>query len=125
MALVIAGGLLAVLGLAAALLLVAAPMGWTAHAPGLSLWVLFPLFSLLGYALLAVGARDPAVRVSTRLLAWPLLGVALVAAMGLVAAGGGVIQLAGSSLSLWYVLVLAGLGGTVGSAIGGAGGDRS
>lgn len=119
MALVIAGGVLAFLGLAAALLLVAAPLGLTGAAPGLSLWVLFPLFSVLGYALLVIGSRDPAVRLPTRLLAIPMLGVALVAAVGLVAAASGLFKLAGGSAALWYVMVFAGTVGVVGSAVGG------
>ncbi len=123
MALVIAGGVLAFLGLASALMLVAAPLGLTATAPGLSLWVLFPLFSLLGYALLAVGSRDPAVRRPTRLLAVPMLLVSLVAAVGLVAAAGGLLKLVGSSAPLWYVLAFAGTVGVIGSAVGGAGRD--
>lgn len=119
MALVIAGGVLAFLGLAAALLLVAAPLGLTGAAPGLSLWVLFPLFSVLGYALLVIGSRDPAVRLPTRLLAIPMLLVALVAAVGLVAAAGGLLKLAGSSVPLWYVMAFAGTVGVIGSAVGG------
>lgn len=120
MALVIAGGVLAFLGLAAALLLVAAALGFTGTAPGLSLWVLFPLFSVLGYALLAIGSRDPAVRLPTRLLALPMLLVSLVAAVGLVAAGGGLLKLAGSSAPLWYVMAFAGTVGVIGSAVGGS-----
>jgi|JI8StandDraft_1071087.scaffolds.fasta_scaffold84586_2 hypothetical protein len=123
MALVIAGGVLALLGLAAALLLVAAALGFTGASPGLSLWVLFPLFSVLGYALLVIGSRDPAVRLPTRLLALPMLLVSLVAAVGLVAAGGGLLKLAGSSAALWYVMAFAGLVGVIGSAAGG--GSRS
>lgn len=123
MALVIAGGVLALLGLAAALLLVAAALGFTGAAPGLSLWVLFPLLSVLGYALLVIGSRDPAVRLPTRLLALPMLLVSLVAAVGLVAAGGGLLKLAGSGAALWYVMAFAGLVGVIGSAA--AGGSRS
>jgi hypothetical protein len=119
MALVIAGGVLAFLGLAAALLLVAAALGFTGASPGLSLWVLFPLFSVLGYTLLVVGSRDPAVRLPTRLLALPMLLVSLVAAIGLVAAGGGLVKLTGSSLPLWYVMAFAGTVGVIGSAVGG------
>jgi FtsH-binding integral membrane protein len=80
------------------------------------MWLLFPLFTLLGYALLAVGSRDPAVRQPTRWLAVPLLLLALVAAVSLVAAGAGLVQV-GSSAPLWYVLALGGLMGVVGSAV--------
>jgi hypothetical protein len=116
MILIAAGALLAGLGLLAAALLVAAPFGWVAE-PGLSLWVLFPVFTLLGYCLLVVGGRDPAARLSTRALALPLLLLAAVAAVGLVVGGAGLLTLHGSSVPLWYVLVLGGVIGAVGSAV--------
>lgn len=119
MLLVIVGAVLTALGFAAAVLLVAAPLGWVAATPGLSVWVLFPLFTLLGYGLLAVGSRDPAAKAPTRLLAVPLLLLALLAAIVLLGSGGGLLQVAGSSAPLWYVLVLAGLLGAVGSAVSG------
>jgi hypothetical protein len=119
MLLVIAGGLLAALGLFAAGLLVAAPLGWVAASPGLTLWVLFPLFTLVGYALLAVGSRDPAVKAPTLLLAAPLLVMALLAAAGLMASGAGLVDMRAGTASLWYVLVLGGVLGGVGSAVSG------
>jgi hypothetical protein len=118
MLLFIAGAALAALGFFA-LLLVAAPLGLVQAAPGLSLWVLFPLFTLIGYTLLAIGSRDPAVKAPTRWLAVPLLVVALVAAAALVASGAGLVSIAGGSAPLWYVLVLGGLLGVVGSAVSG------
>ena len=121
MLIVITGGVLALLGFLSAVILVTAPMGWMAATPGLTLWVLFPLFTLIGYGLLAVGSRDPAVRVPTRLLGGGLLLLALLAAIGLMASGAGLLQLHGdSSASLWYVLVLGGLIGGVGSATSGS-----
>lgn len=122
MLIVIAGGVLALLGYLSAVVLVAAPMGWMTATPGLTLWVLFPLFTLVGYGLLAVGSRDPAVRAPTRLLGAGLLLLALLAAIGLMASGAGMLQLHGdSSASLWYVLVLAGIVGAVGCARPGTG----
>ncbi|MEK8032615.1 hypothetical protein AACH06_17480 [Ideonella sp. DXS29W] len=120
MLLVITGGVLTLLGFLSAVFLVAAPMGWMAHSPGLTLWVLFPLFTLLGYGLLVVGSRDPAVRVPTRWLGAALLLLALLAAVGLMASGAGLLQLQGdSSAPLWYVLVIGGLMGATGSATAG------
>ncbi len=116
MFLVIAGAALALLGLVSAALLVAAPMGWVAAAPGLSLWIFFPLFTLLGYSLLAVGSRDPAVTLPTRLIAVPLLLLAVLAAFALVASGAGLVNVGGGTAALWYVLVLGGLIGAIGSA---------
>jgi len=115
MILIAAGALLAGLGLLAAALLVAAPLGWVAE-PGLSLWVLFPLFTLLGYGLLVIGGRDPAARLSTLALALPLLLLAALAAVGLVVGAAGLLPLQGGSAPLWYVLVLGGVIGAIGSA---------
>lgn len=116
MLIAIAGGLLALLGLLSAAILVAAPMGWVAATPGPVLWVLFPLFTLVGYGLLVAGSRDPAVRLPTRVMAGLLLVAALVAAIGLVAGAAGLMAVPGGSASLWYVLVLGGIVGAVGSA---------
>jgi hypothetical protein len=118
MLLLIAGGLLALLGLLAAVLLVLEPLGWVATASGWSLWVFFPVFTLLGYTLLAVGSKDPAVKAPTLLLAAPLLLLALLAAAALVGAGAGLLNLA-TSASLWYVLTLGGTLGVLGAAVRG------
>jgi hypothetical protein len=114
----IAGGILAALGLLAAALLVAAPLGLLAAVPGLSLWILFPLLTLVGYVLLVVGDPRPAGRGPTQMVAIPLLVLALLAAIGLVAIGAGLANAGGavSALPLWYVLVLGGVLGIVGSA---------
>ncbi len=114
----LAGGVLAALGLLAAAVLVAAPLGLLAAAPGLSMWILFPLLTLAGYVLLVVGDPHPAGRGPTQLVALPLLAIALLAAIGLVAAGTGFTHAdsATGTASLWYVLALGGLLGAVGSA---------
>lgn len=119
MMIAIAGGVLAALGVLSAGLMVAAAMGWIAAAPGLTLWILFPIFTLMGWGLLAAAGRDPTARVSTKLLAAPLLVMALVAAVGLVGRSAGLLTASGSggSAALWYVLVLAGLTGLLGSAV--------
>ncbi|MGN6528260.1 MAG: hypothetical protein ACTHL8_17865 [Burkholderiaceae bacterium] len=117
MPIVFAGGLLAALGLLSGLLLVVAPLGLVATTPGVLPWVLFPLFTLVGGFLLIAGSADPAARAPVRTVAALLLALALVAAIALTAAGTGFarVQPAGTA-SLWYVLVLAGLVGAIGSA---------
>ena len=118
MLIVITGGVLALLGFLSAVILVAAPMGWVAATPGLTLWALFPLFTLIGYGLLVVGSRDPAVTAPTQWLGGALLILALLAAIGLMVGGAGLLPLHGDgSASLWYVLVLGGVMGAVGSAV--------
>ena len=116
MPLSIVGGILAALGIISALLLVLAPLGAFAGAGGLSLWVLFPLFTLVGYAMLATSSRDPAARAPTTIVSAALLLIALAAAVALVAAGGGLVTVAGTA-SLWYVMMVAGLLGAIGGAV--------
>ncbi len=114
----IAGGLLALLGILAGALLVGAPLGLVAAVPGLSLWILFPLLTLVGYFLLVVSDLDPLRGTSTKLVAIPLLVVALLAACGLVAVGAGLLTangLAGTA-PLWYVMIVAGVLGATGTA---------
>jgi hypothetical protein len=114
----IAGGLLAVLGLLAGALLAAAPFGLVATEPALSLWILFPLLTMVGWFMLVVSDLDPLRGTATRLVATPLLVLALLAAVGLVAAGAGLVAMHGASgmLSLCYVLVVGGVLGATGTA---------
>jgi len=114
----IAGGLLAALGVLAGALLVAAPLGLVAAAPGLSLWFLFPLLTLVGWFLLVVSDLDPMRGNATRFVAAPLFIVALLAVLGLVAAGAGLVAVNDQTgtTSLWYVAIVGGLLGGVGTA---------
>jgi hypothetical protein len=116
--LAIAGGLLALLGIASGALLAAAPLGVVAVAPGLSLWILFPMLTLLGWFLLVVGDRDPLRGVATRAVALPLLVIALLCVLGLVASGAGLVAVSGptGSAPLWYVAVIGGFLGALGTA---------
>ena len=122
MLIALAGAILAALGLLCAAILVAAPLGLVAAVPGLSLWILFPLLTLVGYLLLVVGDPRPAGRGPTAFVSVPLLILALLAAAGLVAAGTGLVNVdgrarsVGGDLSLWYVLALGGVLGSVGAA---------
>ena len=111
----IVGGLLAALGVAAALLLLIAPLGVVAASAGASLWILFPLFTLLGYVMMVIGGRDPAGRAPTALVSNALLLLCVGAAVVLVVQGAGLVALHGAA-SVWYVLVLAGIIGSTGSA---------
>jgi hypothetical protein len=114
----IAGGILAALGLLAAALLVAAPLGLVAAVPGLSLFVLFPLLAMVGWFLLVVSDVDPLRGSATRFVATPLLVLALLSAIGLVASGAGFVAIHGTAgtLSLCYVLVVGGVLGATGTA---------
>jgi hypothetical protein len=114
----IAGGLLALLGIVSAALLGAASLGLVAIVPGLSLWILFPVLTLLGWWLLVVSDRDPARGFATKVVATPLLVLALLSVLGLVATGAGLVPLNGvvGTAPLWYVAVVGGFLGALGTA---------
>ena len=114
----IAGGLLAALGILAGALLAAAPFGLVAAAPGVSLWILFPLLTMVGWFMLVVSDLDPLRGTATRWVAAPLLVLALLAAVGLVVGGAGLVAIQGmtGTLSLCYVLVVGGVLGATGTA---------
>src|SRR5207237_10074974 len=90
----IAGGLLAALGILAGALLGAAAFGLAAAGP--SLWILFPLLTLVGWFLLVVSDVDPLRGTPTRVVASALLLLALLAAVGLVGGGAGLLAIQGS-----------------------------
>jgi len=112
----ITGGLLAVLGILAGALLGAAAFGLAAAGP--SLWILFPLLTLVGWFLLVVSDVDPLRGTATRIVAMPLLLLALLAAVGLVAGGAGLLVIQGTAgmLALCYLLVVGGVLGATGTA---------
>ncbi len=115
MPVLIVGGLLAALGIGAALLMVAAALGVAGAVAGATLWVLFPLCTLAGYFLLVVGSRDPAARAPTAWVSGALLLLAAACAVVLVGYGAGLLAVGGAA-AVWYVLALAGLFGATGSA---------
>ena len=112
----IAGGLLAALGILAGALLGAAAFGLAAAGP--SLWILFPLLTLVGWFLLVVSDVDPLRGTPTRVVASALLLLALLAAVGLVGGGAGLLAIQGSggTFALCYLLVLGGVLGATGTA---------
>jgi hypothetical protein len=114
----IAGGLLAALGVLAGALLVGAPLGLVAAGPEPSLWILFPLLTLVGWFLLVVSDLDPMRGNATRFVAVPLFVIALLAVLGLVAAGAGLVAVNGiaGAAPLWYVAVVGGFLGALGTA---------
>ena len=114
----IAGGLLALLGILSAALLVAAPLGLVAGAASLSLWILFPVLTLLGWLLLVVSDQVPARGFATKVVAMPLFAIALLAVVALVAIGAGLVPVNGlvGTAPLWYVAVVGGFLGALGTA---------
>jgi len=116
MLLVIAGVCLVALGVFSGLVLLLAPIGWVPWSPAVVLWAAFPLFSMIGYALFVVGGRTAHVRGLSILLSALFLLLALGAAAALVLGAAGVVGPIAQSAPLWFVLVVAGVLGIVGSA---------
>jgi hypothetical protein len=116
-----AGLILMVLGVASGLILVLAPFGVGPAMPGITTWILFPGFTLVGYVLFAVEARTTWVVGASRYAGAALLALALAAAIALFAVGNGLIAAELATLSLWYVLGLGTVMGATGLALGRAG----
>jgi hypothetical protein len=102
----IAGIVLLALGLGCGALLLLIPMGVIEGNAGLALWVLFPLFAIGGYFLAASAAANRNAAALSRGTGAVLMLLALAAAVILVLQAAAIVQPAGSTLSLWYVLVL-------------------
>ncbi len=112
------GALLLVLGLVSGIFLVLAPFGIGPAAPGVTTWILFPGFTVVGYILLAAAARMPIISLASRLAGALLLLLALGAAAALFAIGNALFQPTGETLALWYVMGLGLVLGATGFAIG-------
>ena len=119
MILLVAGLALLAMGLFSGVVLVAAPLGRAAWSPGLMLWIFFPVFTVAGYVLAVIGGKDSQFRGLSMLLSCLLVLLALASAAGLVLEAASVVKAADNTLSLWYVLLVAGLVGVVGAASAG------
>jgi len=112
------GGLLLILGLASGIFLVLAPFGVGPASPGVTTWILFPGFTIVGYILLAASARMPVIALASRLAGALLLLLAFGAAAALFAIGNALFHPSADALSLWYVMGLGLVFGVTGFAIG-------
>jgi len=114
----VSGGLfLLALGLFAGAVLVLVPFGLVAWRADATLWVLFPLFSLIGFGLVATAARAGQTRQLLLVASAALLLLAAGSAAGLVLGAANIRPTDGGSLSLWYVLAVAGVLGVIGAAV--------
>ena len=116
-----AGLILMVLGVASGLILLLAPFGVGPAIPGITTWILFPGFTLVGYVLFAVEARTTWVVGASRYAGAALLALALAAAIALFAVGNGLVTAELATSPLWYVLGLGTVMGATGLALGRAG----
>jgi hypothetical protein len=108
MALLLFGSLLMVFGLLAGCLLLITPLGIIEIIPGIGLWLLFPAFSIGGYILLTLAPHFAKLRVLALFLSSLLLTLAAAAAAELMLYASTLMQPTGSTLILWYVLIIAG-----------------
>ena len=107
------GAMILVVGMTAGLALVTLPFGVLDNAAvSPAAWLLFPAGFAAGAVLLALGDSAPALGGLWRLCAALLLSLTIASAGGLILTVVGAAVPIGHTLSLWYVLVLAGAAGT-------------
>ena len=116
MILLATGAFLTLLGLFAGAVLVIAPFGLVSLEPGFALWLFFPMLSVMGYTLVVVGAKAAHIRGLSLVASCLLLALALASAAGLVFSAASVLHPVAGTLSLWFVLVVAGVLGIIGAA---------
>jgi hypothetical protein len=109
----VTGAMCVALGLVAGLVLVVSPFDVIPIArSSFSAWVLFPSGFAAGSVLLALAVPGMALARLWRFCSGALLGLASASALGLMLSLLDILQPAHATLSLWYVLVLAGGVGT-------------
>ena len=114
----IIGALLLSLGLVSGIFLVLAPFGIGPASPGVTTWILYPGFTIVGYILLAASARLRFISIASRLAGALLLLLAFGAAAALFAIGNALYRATGDPLGLWYVMGLGLILGVTGFTIG-------
>lgn len=112
--LLIAGLVLLALGIFCGAMLVAAPLGLVPAGVNMTLWLLFPAFTIGGYLLAAAPATNKSLPMLSRVSGVLLVLLALAAAIALVLQASAIIEPSGGTMSLWYVLI-------VGLVLGGTG----
>jgi len=117
--LVVCGAVLLVMGLVSGALLALAPFGLGPAQPDLVTWLLFPAFTLVGYAFLILPARTAQVILVTRACGGALLLLATGAALGLFLTSTGFAVAIGGTFVLWYVLGIGLMLGPAGLAVKG------
>lgn len=104
--LLIAGLFLLGLGLFSGTYLVLVPLGLVGGTAGLTLWILFPAFTIGGYLMAAIPTEKTALPLLSRVTGALLVLLALASAAGLVLQASSVIESRDETFSLWYVLCL-------------------
>jgi hypothetical protein len=122
MPLIIIGLLFILFGVFSGTALIIVPLGLVNWETSGSLWVMFPLFCVIGYVLFVIGAKNAEVRTLSIVVSGVLLLLAVGAAAGLVAAA--TFVTVARTLPLWYVLGIAGVLGFIGMASFNRNGDK-
>jgi hypothetical protein len=113
----LAGGiLLLVLGVLCGAVLVLAPLGLIDATAGVTLWILFPAFTIVGYLLAAAPVDNEKLPLLARATGIALFALALAAGVALVMQGAALLEPRTGTFSLWYVLVIGLLLGAAGLA---------
>ena len=123
MLMLISGAVFLVLGLASGAFLVLAPFGVGNVTPSLITWGMFPVLTLLGYLFIALAARAGQIAPLSRIAGGALLLLALASIVGLFLVGNSLVKEAGTTLPLWYVLLIGLVLGPVGLWFRSGGGD--
>lgn len=110
------GVLIIALGLVSGGALVLATFGVLSAEPGYTLWVTFPLLTLVGFTLIAAQAQMAAVRTISIVSSVILLLLALASVAGLVLGSAGLARIPGSTAPLWFVFAVGAMLGSVGAA---------
>ena len=113
------GVVFVVVGMVSGAVLVLEPFGVGSLEAGTALWIMFPVFTGVGYFLMVAGGRSARLGMLSVAVGGGLLLLAAVAGVGLFLRSTGMVEGTGSTESLWYVLVLGSLTGFFGVARGG------
>jgi hypothetical protein len=110
------GVVLIALGLLSGSVLLLANVGLMAATPGYTLWLTFPSLCIVGFVLLAMQAQPAQVRLVSVASSALLLLLALASIAVLVLSSASLLPEPTSSASLWFVLAVGVLLGSMGAA---------
>ena len=102
----ISGALLLLLGFASGVFLILSPLGLIDVSPGMTLWIFFPVLTMIGYLFLAMASRETSVPALTQVAGTLSLCLGLSAIVILFLASTAVVKPVSDTFALWYVLVL-------------------
>lgn len=107
------GLLLIVAGTLAGVLLILGPFGAFGFSPGFATWLLFPFGLLVGAVVAALGTEREGLPTVFHTTGGILLALAAAAALFLVLPAFGAFGMTGSVASIWFVLIVATVFGTL------------